>query len=187
MKIDVSTIEGYDAMSAEEKLNAVLNAELNDPEVTKWKEQANKASSEAADWKKKHNALLSEEDRKANENAEALQNLQTELETLRKEKAVSGYTARCLEAGFTSEEASKAASSLADGDIDTFFVQLKSFTDGLKKSIKAELMQSNPVPGSVGGTDTIMTKEKYDKLTNHDKLQFIQNHHDEYVAMKKRS
>lgn len=187
MKIDVSTIEGFDAMSAEEKLNAVLGIEIPDQdEIAKLKNQISKANSEAADWKKKHNALLSDEERKASENADALQALQTELETLRKEKAVSGFQTKLLENGFLSEEASKGASLLADGDIDGFLAIHAVNRKNLEKNIKAELLKQNPVPEKVGGTDSVMTKEKYQKLSTHEKMQFMNEHPEEYTEMMRR-
>ena len=186
MKIDVSTIEGYESMSAEEKLNAVLGLDFPDAgEMKKLKDQLTKANSEAKSWKDKHNALLSDDERKANENAETLQTLQTELETLRKEKAVSGYKAKLLENGFLSEEADKGATALAEGDIDGFFSHLASYRTNMEKSIKADLQRQNPKPGSIGGSETTMTREKFNKLSMHEQMVFMAEHPDEYKAMKK--
>lgn len=187
MKIDVSAIEGYEAMSADEKLNALLSLDLPDAdEITKLKGQVSKANSEAAEWKRKHNSLLSEDEQRKNEAAETLKNLQTELETLRKEKAVSDFSAKLLENGFTSEEASKGAAALADGNIDQFFTHLSSYRTSLEKSLRAEIMKNNPTPGSVGGNDSVMTKDQYQKLSIHDKMQFMNEHPDEYSEMMKK-
>lgn len=187
MKIDVSTIEGFDAMSADEKLNALLSLDIPDAdEITKLKGQVSKANSEVAEWKRRHNSLLSEDEQKQNEAAETLKNLQTELETLRKEKAVSGFTAKLLENGFTSEEASKGATALADGNIDQFFNSLSAYRTNMEKSIKANLMKNNQAPSQVGGVDSIMTREKYDKLSMHDKMTFMSEHPDEYKELMRR-
>ena len=63
MKIDVTKIEGYSEMSAEEKLAALESYTIPDPDYTGYvkKDAFDKAASEAAEWKRKHNALLSEE------------------------------------------------------------------------------------------------------------------------------
>ena len=187
MKIDVTTIEGFDGMSAEEKVNALLGVDLPDQsnEIERLRSSLNKATSEASEWKKKHNALLSEDQRKSEEESEQMNALREELETLRKEKTVSNFTARLLENGYAKEEASKGAQLLAEGNIDAFFGTLSTYKGNLEKSIKAELLKNNPVPESHGGSDTIMTKEKYNKLSMHEKMVFMNEHPEEYASMKK--
>lgn len=58
VKIDVSKIEGYAEMTAEQKLAVLESYEYNDysGEVERYKNAASKANSEAAEWKKKHNS-----------------------------------------------------------------------------------------------------------------------------------
>ena len=65
-KIDVSTIEGFANMTAEQKAEALANYEFPDPDYTGYvkKDVFDKTASELASWKKKHNELLSEEERK---------------------------------------------------------------------------------------------------------------------------
>ena len=69
MNIDVSTIPGYAEMTAEEKVAALEGYTFEPPksvdnaEVDKLKQAVSKANSEAAEWKRKHNALLSDDDR----------------------------------------------------------------------------------------------------------------------------
>ena len=71
-KIDVTKIKGYEQMSAEDKLKALEAFEYDDgaSEIERYKNAATKANSEAAEWKKKHNALLSTEDQKKQESEE---------------------------------------------------------------------------------------------------------------------
>ena len=59
-KIDTSKITGYAEMSAEDKLKALEAFEYEDnaAELEKQKAAVSKANSEAAEWKRKHNALL---------------------------------------------------------------------------------------------------------------------------------
>ena len=184
-KIDTSTIAGYEAMSAEEKLNAVLGIDVDDgsAEIERLKGLVSKANSEAASWKKKHNDQLSEEEQKQNQVTETIDNLQRELETLRKEKTVSTYTAKLLENGFNAEEAGKAASALADGKMDAFWSHLASYKTNMEKTIRAELQSQNKDPGGSGGSTVGMTKEKYSKLSFEDRASFINDHPDEYTAM----
>lgn len=57
-KIDTSKIEGYAEMTPEQKLAALEGFEYEDnsAELEKQKNALSKANSEAAEWKRKHNA-----------------------------------------------------------------------------------------------------------------------------------
>lgn len=187
MKINVETIEGFDGMTAEEKVDALLAADLPDQsnEIERLKNSLNKASAEASEWKKKHNALLSEDQRKSEEESEVMNALKEEVATLRKEKTVSTFTAKLLENGFAKEDAAKGASMLADGNIDDFFGVLSDQKVKLEKAIKSELLKNNPVPDSHGGGNTVMTREKFNKMPMHEQMMFIQEHPEDYIDMKK--
>ena len=65
-KIDTSKIEGYANMTAEQKLAALEAYDHPDPDLTGFVEKSklDKATAEAAEWKRKHNALLSDEDKR---------------------------------------------------------------------------------------------------------------------------
>ena len=65
-KIDTSKIAGYAEMTPEQKLAALEGFEYEDnlAELEKQKNAVSKANSEAAEWKRKHNALLSEDEKK---------------------------------------------------------------------------------------------------------------------------
>ena len=63
-KIDISSIEGYAEMSAEEKLEALEAFELPEPDYSGYvkKELLDKASSEAANFKKQLREKMTEEE-----------------------------------------------------------------------------------------------------------------------------
>ena len=53
MKIDVSKIDGYETMSAEEKLKALEEYDIEPPkDDKKWKDALDKATAEASKYKK---------------------------------------------------------------------------------------------------------------------------------------
>lgn len=186
-KIDVTSIEGYENMTADQKVEALLNLDYDDgsSEIDRLKDMISQKNSEVAQWKKKHNALLSDEDRKRTENDEAMQALKDELETLRKEKAVSGFTAKLLENGFSPDGASKGADALVNGDFDAFFGQLSTYKADLEKSIKADLIRQNPAPGGSGGTNAAVTKESLGKMSMAERMKFAAEHPDEYMEAYK--
>ena len=83
-KIDTSKITGYAEMSAEDKLKALEAFEYEDnaAELEKQKAAVSKANSEAAEWKRKHNALLGEDEKKKQEQELRLQELPGRQELL---------------------------------------------------------------------------------------------------------
>ena len=101
-KIDITKIEGYDKMTPEEKLAALEAFEYEDnfSELEKYKNAASKANSEAAEWRKKHNALLSEEEQKKQANEEELTTLRAKVEAMEKEKLIAGHKAQFLAIGY---------------------------------------------------------------------------------------
>lgn len=156
MKLDITKIPGYSAeMSAEEQLKLIREHEIDMSGYVK-KDVADKYASEAADYKKKYNATLGENERKEADAAERLQSMETELNTLRRERAISKYTADYIGLGFEKKLAGETAVAFADGKMDTVFANLAKHQDAMKASIKSELMQDTPKPGAgVAGSSGI--------------------------------
>ena len=155
MKINTGAIEGYAEMTAEQKLAALeaFEYEDNSAELERMKNAVSKANSEAADWKKKHNALLSEDEQKKQKDAETLADMQKELETLRKDKTISEYTAKYIALGYDTELAKDTAKAMADGDMEKVFKNGEAHKAALEKKIKEDLMNKTPKPGGAGGED----------------------------------
>lgn len=164
-KIDTSKIEGYASMSAEDKVKALeaLEYEDNAAELERLKGANSKANSEAAEWKRKHNALLTEEEKKKQEDADALAKMQKELEELRQEKTVSEYKAQFIAQGYSEELATETAKALATGDTAKVFANQQKFLEGYAKTVKADALKKTPKPPAGDGS-TAMTKEDIFKI-----------------------
>jgi chromosome segregation ATPase len=98
MKIDTSKIDGYAEMTAEDKLKALEEYEIETPkdnseEINKLKASLSKANSDAAEWKRQFREKQSEQERAEAERAEREKAVEDELRTLRRDKTVSGYLA----------------------------------------------------------------------------------------------
>lgn len=147
-KLDITKITGYEAMTPEQKIAALeaFEYEDNSSELERIKNALSKSNSEAADWKKKHNALLSEEEQKKMANEEALTAMQTELATLRKDKIVSAHTTKLLALGYDEALAVETATALADGDTEKVFANQKKFLDTKEKTWKSDALKKTPVP-----------------------------------------
>lgn len=162
-KIDVSKIEGYADMSAEDKIKALEAAELPDPDLSGMvkKEVFDKTASELADWKKKHNALLSAEEKKKQEDEEALTNMKNELETLKKDKTIATYKANYIAQGYDDALATETATALVDGDTEKVFANQKKFLENYAKTVKADVLKQTPKPpaGNGGAANTDFDKQ----------------------------
>ena len=183
-KIDVSKIEGYAEMTPEEKVAALEAHEYDDlsAEVEKYKNAASKANSEAADWRKKHNALLSEEEQKKQATEEELTALRAKVEAMEKEKLIATHKAEFIAMGYDESLAEASAKALVDGDTAKVFANQKKFLEAHDKSIKAELLGDTPKPPA-GGEGSGMTLEKFRKLSPQERHDFSVNHPEEYKEL----
>lgn len=170
MKFDTSKIENFDTLSAEDKLKAILEFEMDDD--SKLKDALNKASSEAANYKKQLREKQSEAERLEAERKEADLQKDELLKSLMREKTVSEHKANFLSVGYDNELASKSAEALADGNFAEIFNGFKSFVENRDKSIRAELLKSTPSP--VGGsTDKgTISKEQFAKMNYSERAKF---------------
>ena len=178
-------IAGYAEMSAEDKLKALeaLEEADNSAELERMKNAVSKANSEAAAWKKKHNELLGEEERKKQEQADHLAQVEKELADLRKEKTVSEYAAKFLGMGYEESLAKETAQAMADGDTEKVFANQVKFNDALKKSAIADKLKNTPRPGVGSDGGTVMTLKKLRTLPDEEYERFATEHPEEYKAL----
>ena len=155
-KIDVSTIQGYSEMSAEDKLKALEEYEFETPapkendEVTKLKAALSKANSDAAEWKRQFREKQTEAERAEAERKEHEAAVEDELRTLRRDKSVSGYVAQYLALGYTQELALKAAEATADNDAATIMSCQQEYIEAKTKELEAAALNKQPsiTPGA---------------------------------------
>lgn len=164
-KIDTSKIPGYAEMSAEDKLKALEEFEYEDntAEVERLRGAVSKANSEAASWKKKHNELLTEDERKKQEDADALANMKKELDELRKDKTISEYKAKLIAQGYDEALASDTAQAMADGDTAKVFANQGKFLEDYAKKVKADAMKKTPKPPAGDGSSDIDYSKKIEE------------------------
>ena len=155
MKIDASTIEGFDGMTPEQKVEALLGFEYDDgadkikaaeESAAKMKSAFDKAASEAASYKKQYNAKLTDEERAKQESEAALKAMQERLAEYEKRDKISTATAAFLKAGFDEKSAGLAAEAFTSGDIDSLVSSVKSFKASVETATKSSLMAGNPKP-----------------------------------------
>lgn len=161
-QIDTTGIENFDSMTADEKVAALLSFQYDDgadkikaaeENAAKMKAAFDKASSEAAGYKKQLNASKSEEELKRQESEETLKALQAELAEFKQREQISTAKAAFLGGGFDETTAADAATAFIAGDIEKMSAALKKFRESIEVSTKSKLMGSNPKPESGAKTD----------------------------------
>lgn len=164
--IDVSKIEGYSEMTAEQKLEALLKVEIPESvDMSKFvsKDVFDRKASEAADLSKQLKAKMTDEEAAKAESDKTLSEMKTELENLRKEKTISDFTAKYIELGYEKDLAVSTAKAMADGDMDKVFKNGETHKQNLEKKIKEELMNKTPKPGGSGGKENTETDKAVEK------------------------
>jgi myosin heavy subunit len=183
-KIDTSKIKGYEDMSAEDKIKALEELEYEDhaAEVERLRTANSKANSEAAEWKRKYNDQLSEEEKKKQEDADNLAKMQQELDELRRDKTVSEYKAKYIAQGYSEDLAAETAKALSEGDTAKVFANQQKFLEEYAKKIKADALKDTPKPPAGDGSDG-MTLKKLKGLSDEEYNKFAVEHPDEYKAL----
>lgn len=155
--MDTSLIDGYDAMTPEEKLAALEAYEIpqpqEDPSVSKLKAAVSRANGEAAEYKRQLREKQTEQERMAAEQEEQARLMKEQLAALQREKTISTYKASYLSLGYDEALASASAQAITDGDMDTFFANQKVFLETQKQRLEAEALNRQPKP-SAGTTLT---------------------------------
>ena len=148
-------IEGYADMTAEEKLKALEELEIEVPKdnhetVEKLQAALNAASADASRWKKELREKQTEAERAEAERAEREKAVEDELRTLRRDKTVSGYVAQYLALGYTQELALKAAEATADNDAATIMSCQQEYIAAKTKELEAAALNKQPTltPGA---------------------------------------
>jgi DNA repair exonuclease SbcCD ATPase subunit len=186
-KIDVTKIDGYEKLSAEEKVKLLESFEYDDNagEVERYKNAVSKANSEAAEWKKKHNALLSEEEKSKQETADYIANLEKLNKELTQEKTIATYKAELLKIGYSEDEATATAKAYADGDIIKALKNQAVFVEAQKKAVVAEDVKNNtPIP-PVGNESKTLTKAEFQKMSLNEQLEVYEKTPELYSELTK--
>lgn len=162
--IDTSTIEGFDALTAEQKVEALLKLDIPEKaDYSRWvkKELFDKTSSELAETKKTLKGKMTEDEAAAAEKQaqwdslqEQMKALQADNEKLKLERTESIYKAKYLAMpGFDEKLAEETAKAMAAGQIDKVFENQQKANEAYKKQVQAELVKGDPKPGGSGGED----------------------------------
>lgn len=148
MKIDVTKIEGFDSMTAEQKVEALTAFEYDDNKALLSQRNAEAAAKkkEIEDLKAKLAAKMTADEKAEADRLAADKAKDEELKALRRQVFISDNAAKYAGLGYSPEDARKTAEALADGDLDTVFAQQKAYADNLRASIVAEALKGTTPP-----------------------------------------
>lgn len=162
VKIDTTKIEGFENLTPEQKVEALLALEIDtpSPDYTGYvkKDVFDKTASDLAKLKKEQLERLSEDEKAkkiAEEEMETLRSRNAELEAQAK---VSAYKAKFLANGYSEALATATAEAFANGDMETVFANQSKFLEEHDKKVKAGMLGQTKTPPSGNGAGTL-TKE----------------------------
>lgn len=125
-------------LSVEEQLQQALL------ENEKLKRAQEKAATDAADWKKKYNATLTDAQKAAQEKAEKEAERQEQFDKLLKENTVNKLSKNFLKLGYPEDKAEEAANAQYENDTETLFRIQSEVQQTLIKQKEAEWQKSRP-------------------------------------------
>lgn len=158
-------------MAEVNETNVEVTAEVSEPEIdyraeyeksqkeiSTIKKRLGEVNSECAGYKKQIREKMSADEQAELERAEKQKEMEAELETLRKDKVVSDYTARLMGCQFDKETAHSVAMALASGDMETVFSGIGNITEIIGKSAVAKAMDAQK--GLTSGNPVTVDLEK---------------------------
>lgn len=187
-QIDTSKIEGYENMTAEEKVKAFESFNIPDPDYSGYvkKEVFDKKASEAAKLEKDLKARMSEEEIRQKEAEAELNKYKEQALTLQKEKNIAANKAQFIAAGYDEALATESAEALEKGDFATVFKNQTTVIENVKKIAKGEAAASMPTPAGKAdeGAKTV-TKEQFDNMSYADRNALFNSNRELYNELTK--
>lgn len=154
-------------------------------EIAKLKRQADKASSEAAEFKRKYRDSLSEVEKASMEKAEKEAAREEEFNKLLRENNINRLEKQYMALGFTTDEAARMAVAEADGDQDAKIKIMKEVDDRKKKDFEKEFFASRPDVNVGGSSGVTVTKEQFDAMNPVELTQLKRANPAEYERLMK--
>lgn len=186
--IDTTKIEGYENMTAEEKIKALESYTFEVPDYSGYvkKDVFDKTASELAQTKKDLKARMSEEEIKKNETEALLARYKEEAETLKKEKEISENKAQLISIGYDDKLAGETAKAMVEGDIATVMKNQMTLIESVKKAAVGEAMASTvpPVGKPTDGNKTV-SKEQFSKMSYAEMAELFRTNPELYESLTK--
>lgn len=173
------------------KPTKVEQQEKKEPETTDMQEllnriatlerKADKASAEAADYKKKWKDSLSSQEQASIEKAEKEAEREEKFNQLLRENSINKLEKTYLGLGYLAEEAEKMAAAEFDGDLETKTKIMREVDARKKKEFEAEFLKSRPdINAGAGGESPNISKEAFEKMGYLERVDFKHKYPETY-------
>ena len=147
--MDTTKIEGYENMTAEEKI-AALEAYEFDTSGYVSKAKLDKATADAAEWKRKYNSTLSEAEQQRNAAEEARVATETRLAELERKDKISTAKDKYIASGFSVDLALATAEAFVDGNMDVVLANISKHAEIVATAAKDKALKETPTPPASG-------------------------------------
>jgi hypothetical protein len=143
-KIDTTKIEGYETMSAEEKLAALEGLDIPEPDYSGWvqKDVFDKTASDLAKAKKDRNGMEKEKG-----------DLEAQVAELVRDKKISTTKDKYIASGFSVELAQATAEAFVDGNMDVVLENITKHATDVATAAKDEALKGTPAPPASGNAN----------------------------------
>lgn len=147
--MDTTKIEGYETMSAEEKVAALEALEFD---TSGWVSKAtfDKAASDAADWKRKYNNTLSDAERQRQEDEEARKATEIRLAELERKDKITTAKDQYIASGFDIVLAQETAEAFVDGKMDVVLTNINKHATNVATAARDAALKETPTPPANG-------------------------------------
>lgn len=165
----------------EKKDNEELQKLMN--ELARTRRERDKASSEAAEFKKKYRNSLSEVEAANMEKAEREAAREEEFKQLKREVEINRLEKTYLAMGWTADESSRMATAEADSDSDAKLKVLSEVQERQKKEMEKTILASygNVNVGASGSTT--YTAEQFANMSISERSKLYRENHEEYQRL----
>ena len=145
----------------------------------KLKKENDKATSEAASYKKQLREKQTAEEIALQEKAEKEAEREEQFQKLLRENTITKFEKNFLALGYPADLAAKAATAQCDNDTDELFSIQQTFIEAKEKAMKADWMKSMPNPPA-GNDDCPVSKEQFRKMKYSERVAFKQKYPEMY-------
>ena len=184
MNIDTSKIEGYEAMSAEDKVKALEALNLPDPDYSGYvkKDVFDKKASEAASLSKQLKEHMTDEEKAKAESEARQKDLEEKYNALLTRTQIADNKASLIAIGYDEKLAEDTAKAMVEGDIATVIKNQQIVIAAAEKKAKGDAMLQTPNPKNEVKEQSI-TKEKFESMSYAEMAELFQTNPELYAKL----
>lgn len=149
-------------------------------ELAKAKRERDKASTEAAEFKKKYKNSLSEVEAANMEKAEREAAREEEFKQLKREVEVNRLEKNYLAMGWSADEASRMATAEADGDMETKLKVIAEVQERQKKDLEKSILASYGGVNVGASNSSTVTPEQFSAMSIGERTKLFNENKEEY-------